>query len=184
AAGRAAMPGDDPDWPCRQRLVPSITAAAVWQGPALDAGEDWRREPRVAALIARITPRQVSAADGEAAIKAFLDDIDGAARVHLVRLAAAGLLDETNRQRAGVIARIKQFAQRQRSIADVVAQLTAELRAMPAGATDDAAAQRAELEQRRTFTSRAFQEAERTVRYACETPGALESRLGSYLRAL
>ena len=54
AAGGAAPYGEDRDWPCQQRLVPSITAAAVWHGPALDATSDWRAEPRVAALVDRI----------------------------------------------------------------------------------------------------------------------------------
>jgi hypothetical protein len=101
-----------------------------------------------------------------------------------VTLAVAGLLEETNRARNDLIGRIKQFARRQRDIADIVARITAELRALPPDAQGEAADRRAELEQRRSFTSRAFQEAQQTVRFACEAPVQLEARLGAYIRAL
>jgi hypothetical protein len=184
AAGGAAPYGEDRDWPCQQRLVPSITAAAVWHGPALDATSDWRAEPRVAALVDRIAPRRVSAHQGEEAIKAFLDGIAAEERERLVTLAFAGLLEETNRSRTDLIDRIKQFTQRQRDISEIVARITTELRALPSEAQGEEAERRAELEQRRAFASRAFQEAQRTVRYACEAPVQLEARLGTYARAL
>ena len=38
--------------------------------------------------------------------------------------------------------------------------------------------------QRRTFLIREYEEIERTIRYACEVPGALEARLGSFAQAL
>jgi hypothetical protein len=182
--GRPASRSEDPDWPCPQRLVPSITAAAVWHGPELDATGDWRAEPRVAALVDHIAPRRVPANEGEAAIKVFLDESAAGERERLVTLAVAGLLEETNRARTDLIDRIKQFTRRQRDISEIVARITAELRALPPDAQGEEAERRAELEQRRTFTSRAFQEAQRTVRFACEAPLQLEARLGTYMRAL
>jgi len=41
----AAPRADDPDWPCQQRLVPKLTAAAYWNGPALESIGDWRVDP-------------------------------------------------------------------------------------------------------------------------------------------
>jgi hypothetical protein len=183
AAAIAAVRGEDPDWPCQQRLVPSITAAAVWSGPTLEGSGDWHAEPRVAGLVTRIAPREVPTPEGEAAIKRFLEEADGE-RNHLATLAFAGLLEETNRERADLIDRLKQFARRQQSIAEIVARITTELRAIPPDSQGDAADRRAELEQRRSFTTRAFEEAQRTVRYACEAPVQLEARLGAYARAL
>lgn len=179
----AAVRGEDPDWPCQQRLVPSITAAAVWSGPTLEGIDEWHAEPRVAGLVARIAPRDVPTPEGEAAIKRFLEAAESE-RNRLATLAFAGLLEETNRQRADLIDRLKQFARRQHSIADIVARITAELRAIPPHSQGEAADRRAELEQRRSFTTRAFEEAQRTVRYACEAPLQLEARLGAYARAL
>lgn len=172
----------DPDWPCQQALVPQIAAATIWAGPPLDGIGDWHAEPSVAALVARIAPRGVSAADGEAAIGDFTRDLGGD-RNHLITLAFAGLLDETNRQRTEVIERIKELAQRQRSLADIIARLTAEVDAAPAD-KGEPSPERAELMQRWTFSSRAYTELQGTMRYACEVPGQLDARLGAYARAL
>jgi len=181
AAG-AAPRNADPDWPCQQALVPEIAAATVWAGPSLEGIGDWRSEPSVAALVGRASPRGVAAADGEAAIEDFAKGLSGD-RNRLITLAFAGLLDETNRQRAEVIGRIKQLAQRQRSLADVVARLTAEVDAAPPD-KGEPSAERAELLQRWNFSSRAYTEVQHTMRYACEVPGQLDARLGAYARAL
>ena len=63
-------------------------------------------------------------------------------------------------------------------------RLAAELSAIPPGARDEAAVKRADLQQRHDFTVRNFEEIQRTIRYACETPVALDARLGAWARAL
>lgn len=183
AAAAAAAPKSDPDWPCQQLLVPQLTAGMVWNGPPLEGLGDWHAEPAVAALVQRAAPEDVSAADGEAAIAEFLHGLKGDRR-RLVGLAFVGLLDETNRTRAEVIQRIKDLAERQRNLATLISRLTAELDATPTAAQGDAAPARAELQQRWTFTTRSYNEVQRTMRYACEVPVTLDARLGDYARAL
>ena len=178
----AAPRNANPDWPCQQRLVPEIAAATVWAGPPIKSAGDWHDQPAVAALVDRAAPREVSTADGEAAIGDFTKSLGGD-RNHLITLAFAGLLDETNRQRAEVIERIKSLAQRQRSLADIIARLTAQVDAAPPD-KGEPSPERAELMQRWTFSSRAYTELQSTMRYACEIPGQLDARLGAYARAL
>lgn len=177
--------GPSPGWPCYQPLVPTLTAAMLWSGPSPEGLGDWHADPAIAALVERIAPRAVATADGEAAIKQFTGTLEGD-RKRLITLAFAGLLDETNRQRSEVIDRIKALAERQRHLADLVAKLTAELDATPApaDASSEAAAQRTDLVQRWTFTSRAYTELQHTMHYACEVPSQLDARLGAYARAL
>jgi hypothetical protein len=171
--------GADPDWPCVQRLVPRLTAGALWAGPQAEG--DWHAEPEVAALVARITPRRVEEPDGLAAIAEFVAPLDAAARRRLLPLVFAGLLDQTNTQRDGLIEHIRRFTRRQRELAEISRDIAAELRTLPETAPPE---RRAELEQRRAFTAKAFGDAERTLRYACEAPVRLEGRLGTYGRAL
>ena len=178
SAGAGPAPGADPDWPCAQRLVPRLTAAALWPGPAPEG--DWRAEPEVAALVGRVAPRAVPERDGVAAIERFAAPLDPPARRRLLPLVFAGALDEANRLRDGLIEQIRRFARRQRDLAEGVRRLEAELRAMPA----DAGPAREELEQRRAFAAKAFTDANTTVRFACEAPVRLEARLGAYARAL
>ena len=178
----AAERGGDRDWPCVQRLVPMLSAGTMWSGPSLDGIGDWRAEPAVAALVTRIAPRSVSTEDGEAAIAEFTRGLSGD-RQRPITLAFAGLLDETNRERSEIIDRIKGLAERQRSLADLVARLTAELDATPEP-KGEPSPQRQELVDRWTYTSRTYNEVQRTMRYACEVPGQLDARLGAYARAL
>jgi len=181
--GLALPPVGDPDWPCQQRLVPKLAAAAYWNGPSLNDSSDWRADPLVANLVQRLAPRQVSTEEGLPEIAAFARTLSGD-RQHRLGLAFLGLLDESNRKRAGLIDELKEIGRRQRELADLVARLGAELNAIPSDATEEAASRRIDLQQRHDFSARNFEEILRTIRYACETPVALDARLGAWARAL
>jgi hypothetical protein len=185
AAGQASAASRqaDPDWPCPQRLIPKLSPGLFWSGPSVAEADDWRLEPRVAALVEKISPRKVAADRGKALIGVFVQGL-GEDRSRLLVLAFAGLLEETNRQRAELIERIQAFARRQRELADIAARAGEDLGKIPADAEGEAAARRLDLEQRHHYVSMAFQESQRTMRYACEAPVQLESRLGDYARAL
>lgn len=172
-AAAAAQPQADPDWPCVQRLVPQLAAGVLW--PGVPEG-DWRGEPEVTALVARIAPRGVDDSVGLAAIRDFVAPLDAEARRRLLPLAFTGTLAETNRQRDALIEQLRRFARRQRDLAKQVRALDAELRTAPEPA-------REELTQRRFFAAKSYTDAERTLRYACEAPVRLEARLGTYARA-
>lgn len=182
AIAAAAPRTADPDWPCQQALVPTLTAAMMWNGPALDNIGDWHADPAIAALVEHLAQREVTREQGTAALGDFLHGLDGD-RQRKIGLVFAGLLDETNRDRTVVIERIKDLAQRQRSLATLISQLTTELEAIPA---DDQtrAAERTDLQQRWTFTSRSYAELQSTMRYACDVPATLDARLGAYARQL
>ena len=116
-----------------------------------------------------------------ARLDAYAATVPTAGRPAALSLLFAGLVDETNRQRAEVIERLRGVARRQRSLTEITGRVSAELRALP---PDAPAAVREEVVQRRTFLIREYEEIERTIRYACEVPGALEARLGSFAQAL
>lgn len=172
----------DPDWPCEQLLVPHLTAASYWSGP-LDASGNWHDDPQVAALVAQISPRRVTTAEGLAVIDGFAKSVT-TDRAHRLALLFRGLLDATNQTRAGLIGELKGIGRRQRDLAALVARLRSQLDAIPPDATGAAAAERVDLQQRHDFSARNFDEIQRTIRYACETPVELDARLGAWARAL
>lgn len=183
-AARSAPPrAGDPDWPCQQRLVPRLSAAAYWNGPSLDKIGDWHADPVVADLVRRLAPRRVSTAEGLTGIADFAKTLSGD-RQRRLALAFCGLLAESDRERAGLIEKLKEIGRRQRELADLVAELATQLNAIPADATGEAAARRIDLQQRHDFTARNFEEIQHTIRYACETPVELDARLGAWARAL
>jgi hypothetical protein len=181
---RSAPPrAEDPDWPCQQWLVPKLTAAGYWSGPALEGLGDWRADPAIADLVRRLAPRRVSTQEGLSEIAAFVRTVSND-RPRRLALAFRGLLEETDRERAGLIEKLKNVGHHQRELADLVAELAAELKSIPPDATGEAAAKRLDLQQRHEFTARNFEEIQRTIRYACETPVELDARLGAWARAL
>ena len=182
-ANSAPPRAEDPDWPCQQRLVPKLTAAAYWSGPPLEGLGDWRADPAVADLVRRLAPRRVSTPEGLSEIAAVVRSVSND-RPRRLALVFRGLLEETDRERAGLIEELKEIGQRQHKLADLVARLASELNAIPPDAPGEAAAKRIDLQQRHDFTSRNFEEIQRTIRYACETPVALDARLGAWARAL
>jgi hypothetical protein len=178
----APWPGN-PDWPCQQRLVPHLVAAAYWNGPPLDGLGDWHADPAVADLVQGLAPRRVSTQEGLTEIAAFARTLS-VDRQRRIGLAFLGLLKESDRERAGLIEELKEIGRRQRELAGLVARLSGELNAIPPDAVGEAAARRVDLQQRHDFTARNFEEIQRTIRYACETPVALDARLGAWARAL
>jgi hypothetical protein len=174
---------DNPDWPCQQRLVPKLAAAAYWNGPLPVGSGEWQADPDIADLVQRLAPRRVSTEEGLSAIAALATALPGD---HARRLALAfqGLLEETNRERADLIEQLIQIGRRQRELADLVAQLAAELKSIPSEAEGEAAGRRVDLQQRHDFTMRNFAEIQSTIRYACEIPVELDARLGAWARAL
>jgi hypothetical protein len=178
----AAPRSEDPDWPCLQRLVPRLTAAAYWSGP-LDTQGDWRADPEIAALVRRLAPRRVATEAGLAEIEAFANAAT-ADRPRRLGLVFRGLLEETDRERAGLIGQLTQMGRRQRELAELVARLADELRSIPPDATGEAAEKRVDLQQRHDFTARNFEEIRRTIGYACQAPVELDARLGAWARAL
>jgi len=174
---------EDPDWPCQQRLVQKLTAAAYWSGPALEGLGDWRADPEVVDLVRRLAPRRVSTQEGLSEIAAFVRTVSND-RPRRLALVFRGLLEETDRERSGLIEELKEIGRRQRELADLVARLATELNAIPPDVRGEAAAKRIDLQQRHDFTARNFEEIQRTIHYACETPIQLDARLGAWARAL
>lgn len=179
AAQRGGPPAADPDWPCIQRLVPGLSGVAYW--PGYEAPARWDSDPRVAALVAEIAARGVTAERGAARIAAFARTVSPAERAAVLPAVMAGSVERTNLQRGQLIERLRALTRRQRGVGDVIARVTAEQRALPPDADP---ARREEVAQRLAFVIREFEETEQTLRYACEAPVALEARLGAYARAL
>ena len=54
-----AADADNPDWPCVQRKVATLTAAQMWDGPAVDDLTQWLDNEEIGKLIAVLASRRV-----------------------------------------------------------------------------------------------------------------------------
>jgi hypothetical protein len=182
AVALAAPPGQDPDWPCQQRLVPEVSAGTYWPGTLPEPGSSL--PDSVAKLVGETASRSIPVEEATAHIAGFLHGLGPAARKALAPQAFIAIVAAANEERAQVIESLKDLMRRQRDVAALVSKANGELAAIPADAEGEAAAKRAEIAQRRDFLARTFEATRKTIRYACEAPGQIDQRLGAFAKQL
>lgn len=168
--------GNDPDWPCIQRLVPRISAAQVWSGPLPEA-EMWAGNIDISRLASKIAVRRTPINDAEKLVERFADKQLADMETADANRALTGLMGRSleiiNSNRASLIAGIKRFARRQAQLAEriranrVKAQGTGGEAEIEAGVT---------LNDALVWDLRIFDEREKSLTYLCEQPVLLEQR--------
>jgi hypothetical protein len=183
AAPSAAATRYDPDWPCQQIKVPTISLAAVWSGPSLDglAGEG-SGDPDIADLVGKLAARRTPLDDAQKLIDAFGEKAGANKRSRLLGV-FAGVFKALNRQRDEVISGLVRVARRQSEFAN---QIRAEnhdfldLRDKPE--TDPAKLK--ELSDKLDWEMRIFDDRRRSIGYACEVPVLIEQRIFAIARMI
>jgi hypothetical protein len=180
---QAADP-EDPDWPCIQRKVPTISAAAMWAGPPVEElADQWRDDPEITALAEEITARRTDLEKGKKAIAALAGRLEVDKDRKLTMLFAAAL-NRINRDRGSIIAGIQRYARRQAALAELIAQQTMEINRL---IRDDDQAQQArldELQEKQNWDTRIYEERERSLTYICQQPIILEQRIFALAREI
>lgn len=165
-----------PDWPCAQAKVPEISLAAVWAGPSLDdAGQKWKSDPKVSALVEKAAARKLPLEDAQKAITDFLAT-PGTDKVAAGKLIFAGLFEQLNAERASVMNGLERVTRRQRQAADKVRTDTIELQALQ-DATPRDQAKIDELGNTLVWETRIFEDRRRVVKFVCEVPTTIDQRL-------
>jgi hypothetical protein len=183
---RAAAAADNPDWPCVQRKVATLTAAQMWDGPAVDDLTQWLDNEEIGKLIAVLASRRVPLEQAAAAIAQLAAAQPPDRRDDVLKLLFAGLISTVNSDRAAVIGGIERFQRRQKARAAEIERQGAVLRQLRERAASDATA-RAELaaaEERYNWDVRVFTERQQSLPLACEVPVLIEQRLFELGRAI
>ncbi len=179
----AAAPGYDPDWPCQQIKVPTISLAAVWSGPSLDGFSDqWSADADVADLVAQLAARRTPLEQVQRLIDTF-NDKAGADKRRKLLLVYAGVFDELNRQRSEVIGGLTRVAHRQAAFADEIRAENhdfLDLRQRP----DADPAKLKELGEKLDWDMRLFEERRKSIGFACEVPTLVEQRMFAIARMI
>jgi hypothetical protein len=187
--GGARAPAADsanPDWPCVQRKVATLTSAQMWDGPEVDELTQWRDDGAIGKLIAVLASRRVPLEQAAAAIAQFADAQPPDKRDDALKLLFAGLISTVNRDRALVISGIERFQRRQKARAAEIERQGVALRQLRERAANDEGA-RAELaaaEERYAWDVRVFTERQQSLPLACEVPVLIEQRLFELGRAI
>ena len=169
----------NPDWPCVQRKVATLTSAQMWDGPSVDDLTGWRDRDDIRKLIAILASRRVPIDEAVEAVTQFADAQPSDKRDDALKLLFAGLLDVVNNDRAAVMSGIERFQQRQKVRAAEIERQGAVLRQLRERAASDQNV-RSELsaaEDRYQWDVRVFTERQQSLPLACEVPVLIEQRL-------
>lgn len=182
---QAADPAN-PDWPCIQRKVVTLTSAQMWDGPSVDDLTGWRDSDEITKLIAVLVSRRVPIEQAAAAIVQFAAAQPQDKRDEALKVLFAGLLSTINGDRATVMNGIERFQRRQKARAAEIEREGAALRQLKERAATDEKA-RSELtaaEDRYNWDVRVFTERQQSLPLACEVPVVIEQRLFELTREI
>lgn len=183
----AASPGwadsENPDWPCVQRKVPSLTPAAVWTGPGFESAEGrWSDDEEVRRLVNTLSQRRLPLDEAEVMIEAFAAEAGDDATRRLTLL-FAGLFETMNAERGEIMDGIERYGRRQKALAEGVREKSAEVDALrETPDVDPIALERAETDL--IWQIRIFNERRSSLQYVCEVPRFVEQRLFALGRAI
>jgi hypothetical protein len=179
AGPRALTAEANPDWPCVQRKVATLTSAQMWDGPDVDGLTEWRTDENIGKLVAVLASRRVPLADAAKTIAQFAAAQPPDRRDDALKRLFAGLLSATNSDRAVVMSGIERFHDRQKARAAEIARQGAVIRELKEQAARDgkASPELHAAEERYDWDVRVFSERQQSLPLACEVPVLIEQRL-------
>jgi hypothetical protein len=177
--GALAVAGEDPEWPCVQRLVPEIAPAVIWAGPPIDsvAAEPY---PAIDQLAGELAARRVPLAEAEGQIDAFADTLAPERKAEQLTHLFARTLEIINRDRTSIIQGIKKYARGERALAEGITEKNERLSALPA----DQVLERETLIAERDWDIRIYDDRRSSLPYLCEQPVLLEQRAFALARTI
>lgn len=169
-AGSARAASENPDWPCIQRLVPSISTGQVWAGPEIEPNA-WAGDDEVEDLAAELAARRLSIEDARAQIDAFTETLGEEERNARLTALFGRTLQLINRDRASLVSGIKRFAESQRALAERIRSQRVALAEGRQSASDAES-----LREALTWEIRVYDDRQDSMTYLCEQPVLLEQR--------
>ncbi len=185
---------DEPDkaeWPCVYRKVPVLTAATIWDGPAITDTTGWHSDEAIRKLSQYLISRRIKEEDAEAAIKKYAASLP--ADTHDAKLTElfSAVLSRTNDDRKIVMSGIERFHKRQMERSQEIEKEGIELPPEnEMGLTDESSGPAGEIsklsskEEKYKWEVRTFQEKQANIPIACEIPQLIDERAGAIARAI
>ncbi|MGD9508737.1 MAG: hypothetical protein AB7I59_09755 [Geminicoccaceae bacterium] len=180
-AGTPTSFAQDADWPCVQRLVPTLEPGLVWSGPALEPMDQPRPELQVAAR--RLIDPQLSPEAVTADVKSFAEQQPEAERGKALTQLFALSFDWLNDERSRVLRGIHHYAAGQKKLADRIVVETRELEKLQSASSADNAAI-TDVQATRDWDLRIYADRQKSLSLVCEQPVQLEQRAFALARII
>lgn len=187
AAAAASVAASKNVWPCVQKKVAKIDAAAVWDGPPVKDLRGWGSDSAMANLVSQAVSRRTPIDKVQKEIEDWAKALPAAERDEKLTLLFAGILNTANLQRSSIVSGIERFQKRQISNAEEIERQGAELAKLEDSAPRDLTQPTPELDKAREkydWFTRVFQERQANIPIACELPTIIEQRVFALSRAI
>ncbi|MDP3959081.1 MAG: hypothetical protein Q8Q26_03240 [Pseudorhodobacter sp.] len=160
----------DPNWPCIQRKVETLSPGLMWPDSISAAPLD----PSARDLVAALALRRVGLDAAEERIRAFSESPPGA-DAQVLGNVFLGVFDKLNSDRRRLIDGIARYAHSQTALAARIDSARTEVETQMAATAPDF--DRIDLlEEQIDWDERIYQDRARALSYVCETPVLLEKR--------
>ncbi|MCF1502369.1 hypothetical protein L0F51_01140 [Afifella sp. H1R] len=178
-----AQPRKDPDWPCIQPEVPTLSVVQVWTGPSVDeAMTAWRDDEEIAGLARRLCARRMPIEDAEDAVRDFSARLDPSRKEERLTQLFAGIFTTLNAERSEVMNGIKHYARRQKAMAEEIRMQQSRLSDVRQASPHSPQAQ--ELKTNLLVQVRIFDDRRHSLTYVCEVSSLIEQRLFALARVI
>ena len=184
ATAAVAQPRPDPDWPCVQRKVETLSPGQFWTGPDIAAAGDWGSDNDAAVLAQKIASRRTELSQVDPLLDEFAGRFgsDKDAKDKALTRVYAGVFEVLNGERNKIMSGIARYAQGQRRMAERIrdeADKISQIKDAPSkGDETELPKDQTDLETKFAWDRRIFQERSQSLTYVCEVPQILEQRLG------
>lgn len=135
-------------------------------------------------MVGELTPAKMKADSADQTVARAVQGLPVEEKDHLLTLVFAGVLDELNHDRARLIDGIKRYSRDQARRAEAIGKALDELTRLEQDAAPESQAKAEGMRKDLQMQERIFDERERSVRYLCLRPVAVEERLGVLARVI
>ena len=165
----------DPDWPCIQRKVETISVGQMWPYAIEATAVPSDSETLINDLVARLSLRRTSLEEAETHVVAFVktqQNVDAALLGHIFQRVFEGV----SQRRKRIMAGIGRYARKQAALSQKIEQTLTEMKRLNEQEKPDFDKIDA-LEEKLDWDRRIFDERAKSLTYVCETPVLLEKRI-------
>ena len=165
----------DPDWPCIQRKVETISVGQMWPHPIRKTALIDEHKALAEALVSRLSLRRISLQEAEAHVAASVQAASLKPDVDFMGQIFTGVFQRLNRRRTRLMRGIERYARKQAVLAEKIDGIRSEIKRIEQ--QDEPDFDRIDaLEEKQDWDQRIFEERAKSLSYVCETPVLLEKR--------
>ncbi len=180
-----AQDEDSAQWPCIQRLVPTVEAAVLWPGEIDDTKpNEWLNDGPLSKLARELGDLDEVSDEKREEIAQFAEALPASERELKLNQLAQGVLSVANERRSLFIEGIKRYTKQQIAVARKIEEHRNSLHEMDVKQVDESDSARKELEETVHWQQRIFDKRENAIQSLCDQPVAVEETLGEVLREI